>query len=128
MFWTVPALTFKRSFMQMFPFPRMSHQHVDQKTLGRPELIEAKHIGNWCVVNFDKAAYPGVIMDVEAQSVKVKSMHRNGINKFYWPGPCEDWQVLCLIAFCTSAWKYVQQQLQNCSLRGKGDTFFCFVL
>lgn len=94
----------------------------------RPEVIDGKNIGEWCVVKYDKQVYPGVIMDVEGESVKVKCMHRNGINKFYWPSPCEDicwyhdWQVLCLIAepqalnkrsVCVeaSAWGYVQQQL-----------------
>lgn len=56
----------------------------------RPEMIEAKHIGEWCVVNYDNEGYPCVIMDVEGHSVKVKCMHRNGINKFFWLGPRED--------------------------------------
>ena len=69
----------------------------------RPEMIEVKHIGEWCVVNYDNEAYPGVIRDVEGHSVKVKCMHRYGINKFHWPSLRDDicwyhdWQVLCLI-------------------------------
>lgn len=94
----------------------------------RPEMIEAKHIGEWCVVNYDNEAYPGVIMDAEGHSVKVKCMHHNGINKFYWPSLQEDicWyhdgQVLFQIPepqalikrsvqIETSAWKCVEQQL-----------------
>ena len=96
----------------------------------RPEMIEVKHIGEWCVVNYDNEAYPGVIRDVEGHSVKVKCMHRDGINKFHWPSLRDDicwyhdWQVLCLIPepqavnkrsvrIESSAWKYVEQQLQN---------------
>lgn len=52
----------------------------------RPEVIESKHIGEWCIVNYDSEGYPGVIMDVEGHSVKVKCLHRNGTNKFFWRG------------------------------------------
>ena len=38
----------------------------------RPEMIEVKHIGEWCVVNYDNEAYLGVIMDAEGHSVQVK--------------------------------------------------------
>lgn len=46
----------------------------------------------------------GVILDVEEHNIKVKCMHRNGMNKFYWPGPREDvnWhddsQIVCFIS------------------------------
>ncbi len=30
----------------------------------RPEVIESKHIGEWCIVSYDSEGYPGVIMDV----------------------------------------------------------------
>ncbi|KAK1896542.1 Glucose-6-phosphate 1-dehydrogenase [Dissostichus eleginoides] len=96
----------------------------------RPAMIEVKHIGEWCVVNYDNEAYPGFIMDAEGHSVKVKCMHRNGINKFHWPSPREDicwyydWHILCLIPepqalnkrsvqIEASAWKYVEEQLQK---------------
>ena len=89
-------------------------------------MIEVKHIGEWC----DNEAYPGFIMDAEGHSVKVKCMHRNGINKFPWPSPGEDicwyydWHILCLIPepqalnkrsvqIEVSAWKYVEEQLQK---------------
>lgn len=29
----------------------------------KPEMIEVKHIGEWCIVNYDNEAYPGVITD-----------------------------------------------------------------
>lgn len=35
----------------------------------RPEMIEVKHIGEWCVINYDNEAYPGIIMDAEGHSV-----------------------------------------------------------
>ncbi|CAK6955727.1 cyclin-dependent kinase 2 [Scomber scombrus] len=56
----------------------------------RYELIEAKHIGEWCVVNYDNDAYPGIIVEVEEQNILIKCMNCNGINKFYWPSPRED--------------------------------------
>ncbi|XP_034084202.1 uncharacterized protein LOC117554075 isoform X2 [Gymnodraco acuticeps] len=37
----------------------------------RPAMIEVKHIGEWCVVNYDNEAYPGFIMDAEGHSVKL---------------------------------------------------------
>lgn len=50
----------------------------------RPEVITREHIGQWCIVDYDGDAYPGVIMEVE-EDVKVKCMHKNGTNKFRWP-------------------------------------------
>uniref|UniRef100_A0A0E9P581 Uncharacterized protein n=1 Tax=Anguilla anguilla TaxID=7936 RepID=A0A0E9P581_ANGAN len=67
------------------------------------ECIEAKHVGEWCVVNYEDEGYPGIITEVQEKIVKVKCMHRNGINKFFWPSPREDitWyadrQIVCLI-------------------------------
>ncbi|XP_037395079.1 uncharacterized protein LOC108426002 isoform X1 [Pygocentrus nattereri] len=95
----------------------------------RPEVIEEKHIGEWCVVNYDNDGYPGIILDVEEHSVKVKCVHNKGINKFCWPSPRDDinwygdWQILCLMpepqlvnrrAFSVepSVWKYMEDQLQ----------------
>lgn len=69
----------------------------------RPEVIESKHIGQWCVLNYDEQPYPGIIQEVENHNIKIKCMHRNGINKFFWPSPRDDihWysddQVICFI-------------------------------
>lgn len=79
------------------------------------------------VVNYDNEAYPSVIRDAEGHSVKVKCMHRLGINKFHWPSLWDDicwyhdrqvlwlWQALNKrsVRIEASAWKYVEQQLQN---------------
>ncbi len=60
----------------------------------------------------------------------MKCMHRNGVNKFKWPGPCEDvsWyaddQILCLIPepqalnkcfvqLEKSTWKYLKDHYVN---------------
>ncbi|MEQ2206494.1 hypothetical protein XENOCAPTIV_030133 [Xenoophorus captivus] len=56
----------------------------------KTEVIEAKHTGQWCVVDYDNEAYPGVIKDAEGNTVKVKCMHHTGINKFHWPSLRED--------------------------------------
>lgn len=69
----------------------------------RPDVIGNHHSGRWCVLSYDEDLFPGVILDVEEHNIKVKCMHRNGINKFYWPGPREDvnWyddsQIVCFI-------------------------------
>ncbi len=78
---------FKLHVVPLADFPLSSDQSpACGKTpdhMRRPEMIELKHIGEWCIVNYDNEAYPGVIMDVEGHSVKVKCMHRNGVNKFF---------------------------------------------
>lgn len=96
----------------------------------RPEAIDSRHIGEWCVVKYDNDVYPGIIMAVEEHSIKVKCMHHNGVNKFFWPAPREDvsWyaddQVLCLIPepqalnkrshqLEKSTWKYLEDHLGN---------------
>lgn len=100
------------------------------QTKWRPEQIEPKHTGQWCVISYDDDAYPGIILEVEEQSVLVKCMGRNGINKFYWPSPREDinWyadqQIICFIQepqpvnkrslqVDRESWLYVQEILNE---------------
>ncbi len=65
-------------------------------------MILKENIGQWCIVNYDNDPYPGIILEVE-DDIRVKCMHRNGTNKFYWPCPPDDisWyrddQIVCLI-------------------------------
>ncbi|KAL7381267.1 hypothetical protein ABVT39_003066, partial [Epinephelus coioides] len=90
----------------------------------RPEEVDSNYIGAWCVVSKDNDVYPGIIMDVEEHSIKVKCM-RIGVNKFKWPSPRKDvsWyaddQLLCLIPepqalnkhsiqLEKSTWKYLE--------------------
>lgn len=42
-------------------------------------------IGKWCVVVYDKIPYPGIIQDIDLDSVELKAMHKVGINRFFWP-------------------------------------------
>jgi hypothetical protein len=42
-------------------------------------------VGKWCVVVYDKMPYPGVIQDIDHDSVEVKAMHKIGTNRFFWP-------------------------------------------
>lgn len=68
----------------------------------RPENMTKDNIGQWCIINYDGEPYPGSILEVE-DDIKVKCMHKNGTNKFYWPSPRDDitWyrddQVVCLM-------------------------------
>ncbi|XP_034095757.1 uncharacterized protein LOC117562089 [Gymnodraco acuticeps] len=75
----------------------------NEETPWRPAAVDSTHIGGWCVIKYDDDVYPGIIMDVEGDSIQVKCMHRNGVNKYLWPRPREDvsWyaeeQLICLI-------------------------------
>ena len=43
-------------------------------------------VGQWCAVNYDGDAYPGIIQDVDRYSgALVKTMSRVGENRFFWP-------------------------------------------
>lgn len=44
-------------------------------------------IGEWCVLTYDKALYPGMILATDETDVQVKCMHHAGIakNRFFWP-------------------------------------------
>lgn len=94
----------------------------------QPGVIESHHSGQWCIVNYDEQPYPGVILDVEEHNVKVKCMHRNGVNKLYWPSPRDDIncygddQIVCLmpeplpvnkrsVQIDHSIWKYLEEHL-----------------
>jgi hypothetical protein len=50
---------------------------------------DADLIGKWCVVHYDRKPYPGTILDVDHESVEVKTMHSVGKNRYFWP-LCED--------------------------------------
>lgn len=45
-----------------------------------PELIN-----KWCVIKYDGKLYPGIVQDIDADSVEVKCMHRIGENGYFWP-------------------------------------------
>ena len=43
-------------------------------------------LGQWCAVNYDGDAYPGIIQDVDRYGgALVKTMSRVGENRFFWP-------------------------------------------
>lgn len=55
-----------------------------------PDLLECVTpemdlIDKWCVVEYDKVLYPGIITDSDIDSVEVKTMSRIGVNRFFWP-------------------------------------------
>lgn len=94
----------------------------------RPDVIESQHSGQWCIVSYDEQPYPGIIIEVEEHSIKVKCMHKNGVNKFFWPSPREDvnWygdeQIVCLmpaplpvnkrsVQICHNIWKYLEEHM-----------------
>ncbi|KAI4802851.1 hypothetical protein KUCAC02_006424 [Chaenocephalus aceratus] len=55
----------------------------NEETPWRPAAVDSTHIGVWCVIKYDDDVYPGIIMDVEGDSIQVKCMHRNGVNKYF---------------------------------------------
>lgn len=61
-----------------------SPHHTEEPS--RPEIITKENIGLWCIVTYDGEPYPGIILEVE-DVVRVKCMHKNGTNKFYWSSP-----------------------------------------
>ena len=44
-------------------------------------------VGDWCLVQYDKSAYPGVIEDTLNGEVKVSVMVRCGPVRWKWPDP-----------------------------------------
>ena len=44
-------------------------------------------IGEWCVLTYDKALYPGIILATDETNVQVKCMHHAGRtkNRLFWP-------------------------------------------
>jgi len=68
----------------------------------RPDNFTADHLGEWCVVLYDCKPYPGKIVEVAENDVKVTCMHRTGKNRYRWPWPQDinwymDDQVPCII-------------------------------
>lgn len=42
-------------------------------------------VGQWLVVEYDDLPYPGIVQDVDHESVTVKVMHNIGKNRYFWP-------------------------------------------
>lgn len=50
------------------------------------DIVEKEDLLNeYVVVVYDGKPYPGVVVDVDAEELKVKCMHRIGQNRFFWP-------------------------------------------
>ncbi|WAR00137.1 hypothetical protein MAR_024509 [Mya arenaria] len=47
--------------------------------------VDESLIGRYCVVEYDRLPYPGIILDVDEVDLEVKVMHRIGVNNFFWP-------------------------------------------
>lgn len=43
------------------------------------------NVGKWCVIKYDGDAFPGIIQDIDEESVEVKCMCKVGMNRFFWP-------------------------------------------
>lgn len=77
--------------------------HVEKVFLNQPTVINSTYVGQYCVVIYDEKPYPGEIISVDDDDVKVKCMHSLGRNKFFWPTIrldineyCQD-DILCII-------------------------------
>ena len=53
-------------------------------------IFEEGLIGKYCIVKYDKIAFPSVIEDADEESVRVNCMHRVGPNRFFWPSRKDD--------------------------------------
>lgn len=123
--WDCPCYSLQEIIVGAVPpteiVPSAPQQH-------RPEVIETHHSGQWCIVRYDDQPYPGIILEVEEYNIKVKCMHRNGANRFFWPSPKEDvnWygddQIMCFmpepvpvnkqsVQVDQKIWTYVEGQL-----------------
>ncbi|XP_035269106.1 uncharacterized protein LOC118225154 [Anguilla anguilla] len=124
--WDCPCYSLQEIIVGAVP-PRESVPSAPQQQ-HRPDVIEAHHSGQWCIVRYDDQPYPGIILEVEEHNIKVKCMHRNGANRFFWPNPKEDvnWygddQIMCFmpepvpvnkrsVQVDQKIWTYVEGQL-----------------
>jgi hypothetical protein len=69
-----------------------------EETLSVPEIIGENsaqtydeihllpsHVGRWCIVNYRDRHYPGQIVNIDDEQLKVNCMNKTGYNRFYWP-------------------------------------------
>ena len=57
-----------------------SERESSEKLIPSVEMI-----GQWVVVKYDGFAYPGIVQDIDHDSIEVKAMSRIGKNRFFWP-------------------------------------------
>lgn len=88
-----------------------------------------EYIGRWCAVVYDREVYPGIIQNIDSESVEVKCMAKVGRNRYFWPMIDDiiwyDWKdVLGIVPplrkvtqrhmeFTPEAWMAVNQKLNN---------------
>ena len=48
---------------------------------------EPEVLGEWCVLTYDEALYPGIIFATDETNVQVECMHHAGVtkNRLFWP-------------------------------------------
>jgi hypothetical protein len=47
--------------------------------------LDESLVSKYCVVKYDGKGYPGLILSVDEETLEVKTMHRVGRNRFFWP-------------------------------------------
>lgn len=71
-----------------FTFEVQARAPTEEDNSQTPPVIDWQNsdiIGQWCCLKYDSEIYPGVIQEVNETHVKVKCMHRIGLNRFFWP-------------------------------------------
>jgi hypothetical protein len=58
---------------------------VPFKTVPVEDWSNPALIGQYCCVEYDGKAYPGVIRNIDESDVEVQCMHAVGANRFFWP-------------------------------------------
>ena len=62
-----------------------SHAALDTAPTSDDLEYSVDLVGKWVVVEYDDLPYPGIVQDVDHESVVVKVMHNIGRNRFFWP-------------------------------------------
>ncbi|XP_062576402.1 uncharacterized protein LOC134238291 [Saccostrea cucullata] len=67
--------------------PEEEHVPIcETSRINRISEVDESLVSKYCVVKYDGRAYPGVILAVdEDDELEVKTMHRVGHNRFFWP-------------------------------------------
>lgn len=63
----------------------MTHATVSATATSDDFEYSVDLVGKWLVVDYDDLPYPGIVQDIDHESVVVKVMHRIGNNRFFWP-------------------------------------------
>jgi hypothetical protein len=58
---------------------------IDHSQCTEIDNVDAAYLGKYVAVLYEGVPYPGLVVDVDEESIQVKCMQKVGKNRYFWP-------------------------------------------